>query len=132
MNKNLHLGSIIYCSVILPIKISVLVQYIRIFSPSERQWFYWSCHALIWLNFLLYTILFFIEIFPCKPRAKAWDPMITTGKCLDLMTINVVSSALNVNSDFIILLLPQRIIWNLQLSVKKRLGISLVFATALL
>jgi hypothetical protein len=121
-----------YGSIIFFIKASILLQYIRIFSSGDRGIFFWSCHTLIWLNFVFYTASIFLEIFSCRPLAKALDPLITTDTCLSVMDLNIAAASINVASDFTIFLLPQPIIWGLHMTVKKRLGVSLIFAAALL
>ncbi|TGO73839.1 hypothetical protein BELL_0327g00020 [Botrytis elliptica] len=74
-----------------------------------------------------------MEIFSCKPISKAWDPFITTGSCpIKVKYLNIAASSINVISDLAILLLPQGIIWKLKMNASKRLGVSLIFATALL
>ncbi|KAH8685446.1 hypothetical protein BGZ60DRAFT_542485 [Tricladium varicosporioides] len=128
----IYIGYILYGCVVFTIKASILIQYIRIFSSVEKYIFYWTCHALIWINFVFYSVGFFLEIFACKPMAKAWDPLIETGSCLDVHKVNIAAAAMNVVSDFVILLLPQPIIWRLNMGFKQRLGISSIFAVALL
>jgi len=56
----------------------------------------------------------------------------TTGRCMNVKVIDIAAAVVNVVSDFVILLLPQGMIWKLRLDIKKRLGVSLIFATALL
>jgi hypothetical protein len=93
---------------------------------------FWACHTLIWLNFVFYTACAFLEIFACQPISKSWDPLITTGQCLNVYSINIAAAAINTASDISILLLPQHVIWNLHMSVKKKLGVSAIFFTGIL
>jgi len=51
---------------------------------------------------------------------------------MNIKVINVAAAAVNVVSDFIILMLPQAIAWKIHMSIKNRLAVSLIFATALL
>lgn len=120
-----------YGCIIFAIKAAILLQYITIFSSAARGLFFWVCHSLIWVNFVFYAICFFLEIFSCNPIAKAWDPFIMTGTCpVDVLVLNIAASAVNVASDFIILLLPQALIWRLKMSSQRRLGVSIIFAAA--
>ncbi|KAF7953323.1 hypothetical protein EAE96_006534 [Botrytis aclada] len=129
----LHIISIVNGCVVLTIKASILLQYVTIFSIGQRRWFFWTCHTFIWLNVVFYTTCFFLEIFSCKPISKAWDPFIATGSCpINVEYLNIAASSINVISDLAILLLPQGIIWRLKMDTSKRLGVSLIFATALL
>lgn len=117
----------------LSVKLSILLQYLHIFVPNKKaNAIYWSCHALIWLNVLYYTITTFCEIFACSPIAKAWDPLITEGHCLPTLVFINASSAINSISDIAILILPQTVIWKLQLSTKKKAQVSIIFLVGIL
>ncbi|TVY57792.1 hypothetical protein LSUE1_G008639 [Lachnellula suecica] len=130
----LHLGAVMYGCCIFAVKLSILLQYLRVFTiPKERGLFFWSCHAMIWLDFVFYAACFFLEIFSCKPLAGAWDPIVAaTARCLNVNTLNTASAAVNSVSDIVILILPQPIIWNLNMSFRKKLGLSAIFSTGLL
>ncbi|RDL31465.1 uncharacterized protein BP5553_09674 [Venustampulla echinocandica] len=128
---HIHIGTMIYGAICFIIKLSILLQYIRIFSSKQRGLFFWTCNALIFLNFTFYTVCLFLEIFSCRPIAKAWNPLII-GTCLDYPTLNTISAAFSSASDFAIFLLPQPLIWKFQMSFKKRLGVSFIFLVALL
>lgn len=117
-----------YGFVILPIKIAILLQYLRIFSIGRDKLF-WVYHTLIWLHILFYLICAFLEIFSCNPVEKYWKPWIKEGRCLDVKAINIVAASFNSVSDISILIMPQKLIWNLQMSLKKKIGISMVFLT---
>lgn len=117
-----------YGIVILFLKIGILLHWTEIFVPAGfRNGFWWTCHITIWVNVLFYIICTFIELFGCTPRAKLWDPTLK-GKCLDMLNVNVVSACVNFFSDLIILMLPQRVIWGLQLSIARKVGTAAVFA----
>ena len=84
------------------------------------------------MNFVFYLISSLLEIFSCTPIRKAWDPLVVGGHCLNVYTINVAAAAINTTSDLIILLLPQHVIWRLQMSLERRIGISAIFFTGIL
>lgn len=110
------------------IKLSILLQYLQIFVPLKtRDTIYWTSHALTWTNLLYYLIGTFLEIFSCTPIAKAWDPFITDGHCIDILAINVAASSINLLSDLAILILPQVSIWSLQMSLRRKVQISAIF-----
>lgn len=130
----LHVVSVMYGITVFFIKLSILLQYLEIFAAKTRGIFFWTCHALIWLNFAVYVISTFMEIFPCSPLSKSWDPLLAhSGHCaINVLVLNVVAAAANSLSDIIILILPQPVIWNLQMHFKKRLAVSAVFSIGLL
>ena len=71
------------------------------------------------------------EIFECTPREKIWNPSLP-GTCINIQLSFVITAVINIVSDVTILLLPLAWIWQLQMPVTRKLGVSAVFATGLL
>ncbi|KAL4786992.1 hypothetical protein BJX76DRAFT_364496 [Aspergillus varians] len=113
------------------IKCSILLQLLEVFAQSQRDFFFWSCHFLIWLNFTYHLIGTFITIFSCRPITKAWNILITHGSCLDIFRLIVVSSAINCISDLMIFILPQVRIWRLQMVLCKKVAFFALFSIGL-
>ncbi|PSN70303.1 hypothetical protein BS50DRAFT_310126 [Corynespora cassiicola Philippines] len=129
---NVSAGSTVYGIVIMMLKAGILLQWVRLFVPrGTRNIFWWYCHITLWTNVLFYTICTFIEIFGCKPREKFWNIWVD-GSCLDMPKINIVSAFVNFFSDVIILILPQRVIWTLHMSIVQKLGTGAVFAVGVI
>lgn len=122
---------ILYCVDLFLIKLAILLQLLRIFVPAHsRNVLFWTCHALIWLNFIYYAVYIFLAIFLCKPVKLAWISHIdesTTGTCLDLRAAYITGSVINTVSDISIVVLPQPWIWDLQLSLNKKKGLGAIF-----
>ena len=118
------------------IKLSILLQYLQIFVPlKSRNALYWTLHALIWTNLVFYLITFCLVLFSCKPIAKAWNPLITNGHCIDTLWAIIsltAAGAINSLSDIVILVLPQVSIWRLQMALRRKIQISAVFFIGLL
>ncbi|KAF7945785.1 uncharacterized protein EAE97_004823 [Botrytis byssoidea] len=127
-----YITSISFGLAIMSIKISILLQYIRLFTAGTRDLMFWSCHALMWITVVFYTILLFMTIFICTPIPKFWNVLDTTGHCLDVNYLFLATGTANTITDFLIILLPQPIIWKLQMSFKEHVGVSAVFSTGLL
>lgn len=128
----INIGSIIYGIVIMLLKTCILLEWARIFVPRGwRNAFWWTCHTLIGVNVLFYVILTFIEVFGCNPREKHWNPTLP-GKCLDMMKVHPASAIVNFFSDLVILFLPQKLIWGLKLCLKKKAGVTSIFAMGVL
>ncbi|KAI1747027.1 hypothetical protein F4782DRAFT_535808 [Xylaria castorea] len=127
-SKTIYFGGLVYNSAILPVKAAILTEWMRIFSPRTRNGFWWTCQILLWFNVLYYTAATIVEARQCTPQAKVWDPTVQGGYCLDTKTVELTSSSINIVSDLVILLAPQHVIWRLQLSKAKKLGVALIFA----
>ena len=112
-------------------KASLIFQLIRIFTPTKSGAVYWACHALIWANLAFYTAVFFAVLFECHPIRATWDPLLATD-CVNRNLIVVITAAINVFSDVLIIFMPIWAIWHLHMAPKRKLGASAVFATGLL
>ena len=83
---------------------------------------------LMLANGLFYAAAFFINIFACRPRRKIWNPEIP-GKCFDVTALYIASAVFNTFSDVAMLVVPIFMVWNLQMSTKRKIGISAIFGT---
>jgi hypothetical protein len=130
--KNVSIAAVIHGVAIVLVKIAILLQYNRIFvARGSRNWLFWTSHVIIWLQIAFYLTYTLLEVFACRPRAKLWSPWLP-GKCLDTFSINIAAVAFNVATDILILLIPQKVIWGLRLSTKRKVQISLIFLVAIL
>ena len=112
-------------------KISLLQQIRRIFAIKKKGAVYISTTALIWMNSLFYIISAFLFTFSCSPREAAWDVLIE-GRCINTKVLVVASSAINIVSDLSILIIPVKCTLWLVMPLKRKLGLSVVFATGFL
>ncbi|KAI0408573.1 hypothetical protein F4802DRAFT_547982 [Xylaria palmicola] len=125
--RNGFYATILYEAVMLAIKPMILFEWIRIFaSAGPRTAFNWTCYVLATINILLYTGSILTDAASCMPREYWWDRTIK-GHCADTRNLPIVTGVLNAVIDLFILLLPQAIIWKLNMSRRKRWGVSLVF-----
>ena len=127
----LNIIEILYGPVIFVAKLTILLQFLRIFCPTKRGIIYLCIRALIWGNLLFYLVDTLVIVFACTPRSKINHPM-EPGHCINSEVNFIITGAWNVFSDFSILFLPISSIWNLQIATKKKWGLSAVFALGLL
>lgn len=109
-------------------KISILLQYRRIFSIGMIQvvTFYGICFLLAWTI----TLCFLLPLV-CIPVAKFWDASIP-GRCLNSLIIWYVMASINVATDFAVFFLPLPVIRSLQLPRRQKLMLVGVFSLGLL
>ena len=93
---------------------------------------YIGVHVCIWSNLVFYGTETVFMIVLCTPRKKIWNPLMTTGHCFNLDAIIQASAIFNVFSDFAILILPMPCVWKLYLPLKKKILMTMIFATGLL
>lgn len=132
-SQYINIGWTIYGINITIIKISILLQYLKIFIPVRRTTvMVRGSYLVIWITIIFYLITTFFIIFACSPREKFWNRLIADGHCFNIDIINIITAIINCISDFIILLLPQGVIWKLQMPLKQKFGISAIFLTGFL
>lgn len=112
-------------------KLSIFLLYLRVFAPTRRGKTFVAVHLLIWFNLAFYLANFFLKIFQCVPRAKIWDKHIE-GHCININIPILVTAAINVVSDLLMLTVPIVCVWRLQMSVRKKVGVSAIFAAGIL
>jgi hypothetical protein len=93
---------------------------------------FWGTHSLNAITVVYYIAITFVVAFQCNPVKKAWDPLIQGGHCISNEKINISSGYFNTITDFAILLLPQKVIWSLQMPLQNRAAVSGVFLVGLL
>ncbi|KAE8352697.1 hypothetical protein BDV28DRAFT_157657 [Aspergillus coremiiformis] len=106
-------------------KLSLIMLYYRL-SPHTKLW-RMCIYAIAGLIIIPTPVLTFLFIFGCQPIAKAWDPAITEGQCVDRLTIMLTSSVLNVITDFLLIITPIPLIWKLNMRIWQKLGVTLMF-----
>ncbi|RYP53962.1 hypothetical protein DL769_010422 [Monosporascus sp. CRB-8-3] len=122
------IGTSFYGAGMLLMKWAILWEWIRVFVPRHsRNGFYWACQAVIAVNIVFYLTAIILTNLACTPYRRNWDKTVP-GTCLDIRVINLSTAVINLVVDVVILALPQKVIWDLQMSGRRRVGISLIFA----
>ena len=103
----------------------------RLFDTSRVGKTHYLIQTIIWANFTFYFPYFMATVIQCVPHARIWDHTVKGG-CIDLLAAFVAASAINVVSDFSILLLPLYLISKLQIPTRRKIGVLAIFAVGLL
>ena len=75
-----------------------------------------------WLAFTIVNLLF------CIPLHATWDLTYTGPKqCVDNLPSYIANGVSNVVTDALILVLPVRVVWGMQLSMGKKAGLLFIF-----
>ncbi|KAF2647652.1 hypothetical protein K491DRAFT_614247 [Lophiostoma macrostomum CBS 122681] len=109
-------------------KAAILLSWSKIFNPLRiSNAFSWACQVVLGLNVLYYVISAIVINIECTPHAKIWDKTILEGRCIDTNALYLSGTIVNLISDVVILILPQKVIWRLHTSKQKKLGVSVIF-----
>ncbi|CAG8949646.1 hypothetical protein HYFRA_00007880 [Hymenoscyphus fraxineus] len=112
-------------SVALP-RLCILGLYLRIFTIKMYRYATYGIGAIIILTWLAIYICNFTI---CTPFQYSWDKSIPGGHCIDLPAEHLWISLPNIVTDLAMLLLPQPVIWHLQVSRAQKIGLTITFAT---
>jgi hypothetical protein len=90
--------------------------------------------GVIFLNVAAMIAFGFAAVFVCSPVSFAWLQWDGEhiGHCVNNNSLAYSHAAFNVLIDFVALSLPIPQIWNLQLSMRKKLGVLLMFGVGTL
>ncbi|MCJ1362689.1 hypothetical protein MMC16_001795 [Acarospora aff. strigata] len=122
-----NISSMIYCVGICFSKLSILFLFKKVFLPVHEGRVYWVNRILIYTNVMFYFGGLFGLIFACIPRAKISKPWLP-GRCANVYLSFMLSGIWNVSSDFFILAFPLWAVWHLNIPLKRKFGVALVFA----
>ncbi|KAF2874427.1 hypothetical protein BDV95DRAFT_566165 [Massariosphaeria phaeospora] len=104
-------------------KISILVQYRRVFTTRTFQIVCWCTMAGVGI-YSVWTI--FGSIFACVPVRAFWAQM--PAKCIDHFAMWFANAAVNIVTDFTIIMLPMPVIRGLNLARRQKQLLVGVFA----
>lgn len=113
------------------IKISICFLYLRIFSTSTLRKVLWGTQIF---NILLIVAFLCADFGQCVPLSYfwlAWDKE-HSGSCFNINAMAYAHSAINIALDIWMLILPATEVWRLNMSSKKKLSVSAMFAIGIL
>jgi hypothetical protein len=67
------------------------------------------------------------SIFMCTPIRFFWDRSIKGGRCMNMQVLWLSNAIFDIATDIAILLLPMPTIWSLNMPVRQRMWLILVF-----
>lgn len=118
-------NQLIYHPILALTKLSILSLYHRLsVSGSFRVW----VNIMIGANIALTVSIFFADLLQCTPIAFTWDSTVPGGKCMDQKAFFIGSAALNIASDFAVLLLPIPMVWSLKINIRKKIALISLFS----
>ena len=107
------------------IKLTCLLFYRNIFSPSHKTLSF--VNAGIVFVLLIYTGMFFAQLFNCTPVQLAWD-MTLHGHCTPKKIMTYLSGAVNAATDIYVLMIPVPAIWALPVDTGRKIRVVSVFS----
>ncbi|KAI2602781.1 hypothetical protein GGR54DRAFT_467892 [Hypoxylon sp. NC1633] len=123
--KYFYLCQVTYKACINMTKASILLLYLRIFNTTK--WLRWSCYFML-TSVASYCIASVTAtIFQCTPITKAFDKSMD-GTCIDNGRFWYANAGFSITTDLVILTLPMRLVYVLQIPKAQKVALILVFA----
>ncbi|KAH7081140.1 hypothetical protein BKA63DRAFT_462019 [Paraphoma chrysanthemicola] len=122
--KFLYFSIFAYCTSLTLTKISILIQYRRIFSLRETRI---SIYVVMGI-----CVAFGIEsvitgLFTCIPVDAFWNlTKRPTARCLNENALYYANASLNIVTDLLVALLPVRSIWGLQIPRRQKIALLII------
>ena len=123
--QSLYVAQIVYGLALLFLKISILLLYRGLFpTPGMLR----AINAVGVFVFLWELSTGIVDVFPCWPIARYWDPLIP-GRCVTMPDFFFGKAIPNINGDFAILILPIRPVWALNITTREKIILLCMFLT---
>lgn len=112
-------------------KAAILALYIQVFGKT-KAWLRWTSYIAIAITFCFYWSMIPLAGVYCVPKiGHPWD-MSLLASCGKLGVIAPIQGAVGLAADLFILVLPIPILWNLNLPLRKKIGVAVVFLAGVL
>lgn len=129
------IGTYLFLGLLAFLKTAILLEWIHIFLPdggNRRNLFFWACHLVIWANIIFCIVTAIIYSLACVPHEFLWNHTLEGGYCrMSTAYIGLSTACFGFATDIVILFIPQRVIWQLNMSRSRKAGVSFVFALGL-
>ena len=114
------------------VKLSLFLLYLRIFTIVKHIKI--MIYIGIAFHLTLYTISFVLEFVFCYPQqGQSLLASFAAPNCaVDAAKLGIAQGVANIIGDFWLLLTPVPVIWKLQLSFQKKIGVTAIFMTGFL
>lgn len=107
-------------------QLSLLFLYRRVFTLME-SWFKYVMYAIGTFCVGSGIALFFAGLFHCVPLNHGWNPTVP-GHCgVNIQTLYITATVLNLVGDISIVAAPIPLIWSLQMSLPTKAAVTAMF-----
>lgn len=91
--------------------------------------FQMACYVVMVVSIIYSLLAAFGFVWVCQPIEKYWDFTIITGKCINLTAFFLATACINAATDLALLILPFSILKDLQLPLRRKIGVGLLLTT---
>ncbi|KAH8756854.1 hypothetical protein BGZ57DRAFT_772220, partial [Hyaloscypha finlandica] len=122
--KYFYAAQILYSLAQVLAKLSILLLYLRIFPRPKFRLATYIAIAVLIIDGIVYML---VPAFECLPVRSVWDRSVP-GKCLNLPAIIYTGASTGIIMDFVIICLPISELKTLNLTLRKKITLGLMFS----
>ncbi|CAF9926528.1 MAG: hypothetical protein ALECFALPRED_003463 [Alectoria fallacina] len=127
LKKAEYAFSVLYNPALMATKTSICLFYLTL--SKNHLVFRWSTIATLAVVNVAGLALTFLNILQCRPVGAAFDdPIQSTAKCIDIVTLYLSSAPVNIITDLAILFLPMPILTSMRLPRNEKLILIITFS----
>lgn len=105
-------------------RLGIIALYLRIFKVSKYRWAAYAVGSIIILNGIVIQIT---QLAMCIPIQYNWNKKIPGGHCIDQEQFFRWATIPNIVTDLALFLLPMPVVWGLQMSAPRKIGVIITF-----
>lgn len=121
-----YVAQIFYVAALALTKVSLVCMYLRIFWAHPP--FKLACYGALAFIIIPSTAILATTIVSCDPVPFFWDRDLSAGQCLDVTALAYANSAFAAAQDALLIALPIAMLWQLNMSTRKKIHIGVMFA----
>ncbi|KAK0100751.1 hypothetical protein ONS95_007201 [Cadophora gregata] len=121
--KTLYFDIMLHSPTTFFVKATLLLIFIRVFSPMSKA--VRAIYGFMIILLLYYTAQTAAKIWVCSPIGAFWNPAIRKS-CINTRIVFRIDNAVSVITDLVILILPIPLLWSVQMTRKKKIGIGML------
>ncbi|EKD15174.1 hypothetical protein MBM_06390 [Drepanopeziza brunnea f. sp. 'multigermtubi' MB_m1] len=122
----LWVAIIFYSLGLCTVKLSIVLQYLRVFPALKMKRICWATIGLISIYGILAVLT---SIWTCVPIYAFWTlPSVPGSRCISKTALWFSNAAFHIMTDLIVLILPMPLLHSLKLPTKQKIGLMCVFA----
>ena len=107
-------------------KLAILALYLRLFTLKPYRIAVYALAVIVLTTGIVCPVM---SLNLCRPFEFNWDRTIPGGSCWDENAFYRWGSLPNILTDVVMLILPMPIVWNLHISKRLKLGLTITFLT---
>ncbi|RHZ73473.1 hypothetical protein CDV55_108337 [Aspergillus turcosus] len=127
LNRADYAFTVLYNPALMAVKSSILVFYLTL-TRGEKV-FRWANYVTLFAVNAAGLALTLVNVFQCHPVAAAYSyPLPPTAHCIDILTLYLSSSPVNIITDLAILFIPNPILTQMRLPRKQKIILIITFS----